>query len=103
MSQELGNYATQPSCTCWGCTCGAAKELSTERKYEKLHNFLMALNDSLGTIRSQILNMEPLPSLNKAYALVVKEQKQKNIAIGRIITQGAVALASKFNRNKEEA
>ncbi|KAJ0027633.1 hypothetical protein Pint_35830 [Pistacia integerrima] len=35
----------------------------------------MGLNDQYGLICSQILNMEPFPSLNKAYALVTKEEK----------------------------
>jgi hypothetical protein len=51
---------------------------------EKVHQFLMGLNDQYGIIRSQILNMEPFPSINKAYASVTKEKKQLAIAsIGR--------------------
>jgi len=44
----------------------------------------MGLNDQYGIIWSQILNMEPFHSINKAYAFVTKAEKQLAIAsIGR--------------------
>jgi hypothetical protein len=76
---ELSAYSTVPL-----CSCGAGKEIWVERETEKVHQFLMGLNDQYGIIRSQILNMKPFPSINKAYAFVTKEEKQLAIAsIGR--------------------
>ena len=75
----MSSYSTVPS-----CSCGAGKEIWAERETEKVHQFLMGLNDQYGIIRSQILNMEPFPLINKAYAFVTKEEKQLAIAsIGR--------------------
>ncbi|KAL0301552.1 UNVERIFIED_CONTAM: hypothetical protein Sradi_6432000 [Sesamum radiatum] len=55
------------------CSCSvSAKVASTQ-----LMQFLMGLNDSLDAIRSQILVMDPLPSVDKAYSLVLKVENQR--------------------------
>ncbi|KAG8377689.1 hypothetical protein BUALT_Bualt08G0058900 [Buddleja alternifolia] len=41
--------------------------------------FLMGLNDSFSSIRSQILLMEPLPSVNRAYSLLLQEERNRSI------------------------
>ncbi|KAL4300277.1 hypothetical protein AHAS_Ahas17G0184800 [Arachis hypogaea] len=41
----------------------------------------MGLDDaSYGTVRSNILATDPLPSLNRVYAMLVQEEKVKNMA-----------------------
>ncbi|KAF7810415.1 UBN2_3 domain-containing protein [Senna tora] len=37
----------------------------------------MGLVPNFDVIRSQILNLNPIPSLNKAYAMVIEEETQK--------------------------
>ncbi|CAA0812014.1 Unknown protein [Striga hermonthica] len=45
-----------------------------------LHQFLMGLNtESYGAIRSHILSMERLPSINKAYSLMIQEERQRSV------------------------
>ncbi len=80
------------------CKCTAARELMLEKEGEKLYQFLMGLNDKFSVIRSQILNMEPLPNLNKAYALVVKEERQHNVVMGRATSGDAAAFIAKQPR-----
>ncbi|XP_030927833.1 uncharacterized protein LOC115954102 [Quercus lobata] len=41
--------------------------------------FLMGLNDSYSQIKGQILLMEPLPSINKVYSLLIHEERQSNV------------------------
>ena len=41
--------------------------------------FLMSLNDSFSQVRTQVLLMDPLPSLNKVYALLIQEEKQRTV------------------------
>ncbi|GKU87876.1 hypothetical protein SLEP1_g2207 [Rubroshorea leprosula] len=79
---ELHAYEPTPVCVC-GCTYGVAKEYTKARETEKVHQFLMGLNDNFSTIRSQILNLEPLPSLNKVYAMATKEERQQAITASR--------------------
>ncbi|GLU11356.1 hypothetical protein SLE2022_281110 [Rubroshorea leprosula] len=91
---ELHAYEPTPVCVC-GCTCGAAKEYTKARETEKVHQFLMGLNDNFSTIRSQILNLEPLPSLNKVYAMATKEERQQAITASRGPVIEATALATR--------
>ncbi|KAA8535327.1 hypothetical protein F0562_030330 [Nyssa sinensis] len=55
--------------------------------------FLMGLNDSYAAIRGQILLMDPLPSINRIYGLILQEECQRNIHVSPSID--AVALAAK--------
>ena len=41
----------------------------------------MGLNESYSHIRGQILMMEPLPTINKVFSLVIQEEKQPNVGI----------------------
>lgn len=43
-------------------------------------NFLMGLNDSFSQTRGQILLMDPLPSINRVFSLIVQEEKQKSLS-----------------------
>ncbi|KAH0635906.1 hypothetical protein KY289_035821 [Solanum tuberosum] len=44
---------------------------------QKLYQFLMELNDSYHRARSQILLMDPLPTINQAYGMIVGDESQK--------------------------
>ncbi len=53
----------------------------------------MGLNDSFSHVRAQILMTDPLPSITKAVALVVQEERQRNINIPSLVpTADSVAL-----------
>lgn len=41
----------------------------------------MGLNESFDPIRSQILVLDPLPSVNKAYSMVLRVEKQRSVQI----------------------
>ena len=43
---------------------------------------LMGLNDSFSHIRGQILLMDPIPSVDKVYSLLIQEEKQRSIGHG---------------------
>lgn len=80
---KLGNYEQNPVCRCGGCKCNTGAELDKKREEERLHKFLMGLDDLIyGTVRSNILSTEPLPSLNRAYAMIVQEERVCNITRG---------------------
>lgn len=88
MWDELSSYSKIPACT-WG----AAQEFIKEREEEKLWYILMGLDDVVfGTMRTQIINMEPLPSLSRAYATITREERHKTIARGQEEGVEAVAL-----------
>ncbi|KAH7567201.1 hypothetical protein JRO89_XS07G0030900 [Xanthoceras sorbifolium] len=75
---ELACYSA-PACTC-SCKCGAKGALMKEREDQKVHQFLIGLDSSIhGTVRSQILMQEPLPSLNTAFSKALTEERHHSI------------------------
>ncbi|KAF7812968.1 uncharacterized protein G2W53_033944 [Senna tora] len=70
-------YQTEPTCTCGKCTFNVNKKVAEQDALVKLMQFLMGLIPNFDVIRSQILNLNPIPSLNKAYAMVIAEETQK--------------------------
>ncbi|OMO78630.1 hypothetical protein CCACVL1_14252 [Corchorus capsularis] len=92
---ELGTYSHIPP-----CTCGSAKGLAAEREKEKVHQFLMGLNEKYNVVRSQILNTDPLPSLSRAYALVAQEERQQLVAASRLPSvEGAAFMTNNANKS----
>ena len=68
---EIDNYKAFTCCTCGRCTCGINQKLIQHQLQDSVIQFLMGLNDNYNQIWSQILLMEPLPSINKAYSLLM--------------------------------
>ncbi|XP_070001964.1 uncharacterized protein LOC142166113 [Nicotiana tabacum] len=56
----------------------SATEYIEQLEYQRLLQFLMGLNDNFEQARSQILLMSSLPSIDKAYAMVVQEESRKS-------------------------
>uniref|UniRef100_A0A803PIQ8 Uncharacterized protein n=1 Tax=Cannabis sativa TaxID=3483 RepID=A0A803PIQ8_CANSA len=48
---------------------------------DKVLEFLVGLNESYASTRSQILMQDPLPNINKAYASVIQEESQRCLSI----------------------
>ncbi|XP_017415208.2 uncharacterized protein LOC108326303 isoform X5 [Vigna angularis] len=77
---ELANYEQIPQCKCGGCKCNIATKLEKRREEERVHQFLMGLDDEgYGTTRSNVLATDPLPSLNRVYATMVQEERVRTI------------------------
>ncbi|KAJ0600120.1 putative retrotransposon gag domain, retrotransposon Copia-like protein [Helianthus annuus] len=53
------------TCNCNGCACGIGKKLGEQKDKEKLYEFLLGLDAEFGTIRTQILAMQPIPGLTE--------------------------------------
>lgn len=91
---ELSQF--RPSCVCKQCNCGGVSQLCSYFETELILNFLMGLNDSLNTTRSQILLSDPLPSINRVFAIMVQEERQKSIG-SLVSTPGnMLTLATRF-------
>ena len=59
------------------CTCSTSEKFLEREIHLKLIQFLMKLNDEIESVRSQILAMDSLPNVNKAYYIVQQIEKQK--------------------------
>ncbi|PNX89446.1 hypothetical protein L195_g045565, partial [Trifolium pratense] len=78
---ELDSYRTVPT-----CVCGVIPNFNDIYATEHLMDFLQGLNDSFASVRSQILLMDPLPSVTKAYSLFLQEERQRSLSDSRSIT-----------------
>lgn len=48
--------------------------------------FLLGLNESYTQYRSQIMMMDPAPSVNKAYSLVLAEESQRIVGKSNVVS-----------------
>lgn len=96
--EELSNY--RPTCNCGKCTCGGVKELNNHYQMEYMLSFLMGLHDSFSQVRGHILLMDPMPPINKVFALISQEEHQRKINISGSDSSGAMAFAFKMENSK---
>ena len=98
---ELGAYQQIPL-----CSCSKDSSLSKFQEREKVHQFLLGLDsDQFGTVRSNILTMEPLPNLNKVYSMVLREESQQkvsNVPDNRATMEAAAFKALAISRSKPQ-
>jgi hypothetical protein len=88
---ELGNHQPIPT-----CTCGALKTIMSYHHQQHIYQFLMGLNESYSHVRGQILLIDPLPSINKVFSLVVQEERQRLISSSSLsFNQNTTALLTK--------
>ncbi|XP_010274374.1 PREDICTED: uncharacterized protein LOC104609701 [Nelumbo nucifera] len=73
-----------PQCTCKNCTCGVAKNVSDLACSNRLMQFLMGLSDDFDHVRNRILVMEPLPSVNEAYSMILRVEKQREVHLNLV-------------------
>ncbi|XP_050877662.1 uncharacterized protein LOC127081454 [Lathyrus oleraceus] len=78
--QELDNFRPIPACDC-DTTCLAITKIRAYKASDQVIRFLKGLNDQYSAIRSQIMLMDPLPSICKVYSLLVQQERQANLPI----------------------
>ncbi|KAL2250124.1 UNVERIFIED_CONTAM: Retrovirus-related Pol polyprotein from transposon RE2 [Sesamum indicum] len=76
------------------CSCGASKKISDRTEAYQLIQFLMGLGDPYDHVRNQILLMDPLPTAARAYSMVhrVEKQREVNSGINEIEKEGVMAI-----------
>lgn len=61
------------------CNFGGLRALVETHQEDYIIQFLFGLNESFANVRSQVLMMEPFPSLFKVFSLVVQEERLRTI------------------------
>ncbi|XP_074284160.1 uncharacterized protein LOC141608714 [Silene latifolia] len=88
---EIANYSKVPN-----CTCGAAVEIAKEREEEKVHQFFMGLDNKLyGHVLTNLLMEDPITTLPRAYALILREERHSSMTKEKDESNEA-AMAAKF-------
>lgn len=79
MWDELDNFRPLPQCKCAiTCSCGAVQSTCTFRDQDHTIRFLKGLNEQYAHIRSQIIMMDPFPTISKAFSIVIQQERQLN-------------------------
>ncbi|XP_023730366.1 uncharacterized protein LOC111878081 [Lactuca sativa] len=71
---ELNSLSSIPT-----CTCGSAQQVQGNQQNQKLIKFLIGLNGEYGVVRGSILMMKPLPTVAQDYALLIQDEKQREV------------------------
>ncbi|CAN1779014.1 hypothetical protein LINPERHAP1_LOCUS14592 [Linum perenne] len=72
---ELQNFRPIPDCDCSPvCSCSLAK-IHLYQEQNSVIRFLRGLNENFSSPRSQVMLLEPLPSLNKVFAMVIQQER----------------------------
>ncbi|CAN6675761.1 unnamed protein product [Malus baccata var. baccata] len=79
-------------CSIPTCGCDTKKEITSYIETQKTMKFLMGLNEFYSTVRSNTLLLEPLPTTNKAYSLVLRHERQVEVSSGRSTAQPEAAV-----------
>ncbi|GKE60426.1 putative RNA-directed DNA polymerase [Tanacetum coccineum] len=100
---EIQSVLSVPRCTCSGCDCDIGKKLQQLRDKERLYEFLLGLDAEYGTIRTQILAMNPVPSLGNAYHLVAEDEQQRAIAGTKRPSSDSVAFQAQVTAKRDQS
>ncbi|XP_040367405.1 uncharacterized protein LOC121050660 [Rosa chinensis] len=87
-------------CTFPPCQCEVAAEVKTYLETQKTMKFLMGLGESYAAIRSNVIGMDPLPNVNKAYAMALRHEKQAEVSNGKTAAppEASAFSVTKFHR-----
>lgn len=97
--EELAVYRPLPM-----CTCGVAEEIREERDDDKVHQFLMVLDDSrFGALCTTLIGLDPLPSIGEVYSKVIREEQRMNGARAQEQQQDAVGFAVRHSIVSDES
>ncbi|XP_030445599.1 uncharacterized protein LOC115668258 [Syzygium oleosum] len=75
---ELNNLDPLPQ-----CSCSAHSIITKQQENRRLFQFIMGLNLRYANVISKILLMDPLPSVARAYALVLQDESHRHIQLDR--------------------
>ncbi|KAL0444742.1 UNVERIFIED_CONTAM: hypothetical protein Slati_2196900 [Sesamum latifolium] len=76
---ELMRVKPPSMCTCGLCICCSNKSKVEEIESSQLIQFLMGLSEPYDAICSQILVLDPLSSVSKAYSMVLRVERQRQV------------------------
>jgi len=77
--EELNSNRPMPHCTCaHPCRCATMREARNYRLENQVIQFLTGLNDQFNVVKTQVLMLDPLPSINKVYSLVIQEESNNH-------------------------
>ncbi|XP_062099863.1 uncharacterized protein LOC133805717 [Humulus lupulus] len=90
------------ACECGHCTCDVAGRFVADREEEKLHQFLIGIDDELyATVCSNLLSTSPPPDLDCVYQACLQEERSRGIAHVKADKEDIHAFALQTARPKD--
>ncbi|XP_073027729.1 uncharacterized protein [Primulina eburnea] len=99
--EELNQF--RPVCNCGKCNCNGVKNIDNYVQMDYAMTFLMGLNDSFAHVRSQVLLLDPLPSISRIFASVIQEERQRAIGAQSNINNPTNDLAFSFKGEQHQS
>ncbi|KAF7825204.1 uncharacterized protein G2W53_016368 [Senna tora] len=93
---SVSNDKTCPKMHMWN------KRLDEQDSDIKLVQFLIGLHLMYDALRGQILNLDPLPSVNKAFSKVVRQEIQKEVNLAFNNVESSVMMVNTCGRKTED-
>ncbi|KAK6789352.1 hypothetical protein RDI58_013151 [Solanum bulbocastanum] len=101
--KELSTLYIKTQCSC-NCTCGANESVFRVENDRRLILFLICLNEVYTAARSNILMMNPLPSLAQTFSFLVQDEKQREIKpCGQLFMESSSLHASNSGKRVMES
>ncbi|XP_058748999.1 uncharacterized protein LOC131632785 [Vicia villosa] len=92
--EQIDSLRPTRDCTCAiPCTCGAATDLRKYKDQDRVLKFLKGLTDSFATVRSQIFLLEPIPSLEKTFSMVLGQERRSHVPLSDSTDISSMAMA----------
>nr|XP_009603374.1 uncharacterized protein LOC104098360 [Nicotiana tomentosiformis] len=70
---------------------------------DRLHHFLMGLNEVYVSVRSNLLMMQPPPTLDSAYNILLQDERQRQINSNSQFGPDSTAFTAKVNLNHQSS
>ncbi|XP_021715949.1 uncharacterized protein LOC110683848 [Chenopodium quinoa] len=101
---QLDGLDPLPACVCTGCNCNLTQQLFKSKQSQRLIHFFMKVHDKFSHTKSTILMMNPLPTVTKAYSLLLQEQTHMNLynIKNQQNVESAAFYAKKFNDTRTQ-
>ncbi|KAL0385944.1 UNVERIFIED_CONTAM: hypothetical protein Sradi_2988700 [Sesamum radiatum] len=96
---EVACLASTPRYVCGGCTCGVNDAIWHLIASQHVMQFLMGLHDSYNGEQSQILLIDPLPNIHKAFAMILSVENERSM---HTASSNEVAYHLAFKDNKRD-
>ncbi|XP_074293284.1 uncharacterized protein LOC141620265 [Silene latifolia] len=88
-----------PYCSCNPCTCEWVNLMNARRDKKRVRDFLLGLDDRFTNIRSQIIGISPLPSLDLIYNRLLQDEGVRNLSSSKSdTTPDAMAFAARLHQ-----
>jgi len=101
--EELSSHRPIPSCTCvHTCRCATSRIAKVHRNEDQIMQFLTGLNDQFSVVRTQVLLLDPFPSLNKVYSLVVQEESNNASLTSLSVSEDSFVQINDTNTRKSQ-